>query len=54
MKTPMMNLGRVSTQAQDLLKVKKESDKNLKLSQGMLSALQKMEEQLDMVGQLNE
>lgn len=42
MKTPMINFNKINSQSQDLLKVKNESDKNLKLSIGMLNALSKM------------
>ena len=47
MKTPMINFNRVNAQGDELVRVKRESDKNLKLSQGMLAALAKMEAHLD-------
>ncbi len=47
MKMPTLNFTRIVAQSQDLLKLKQESDKNCKLSAGMLMALSKMEKELD-------
>ena len=40
----MINYNRIVTQSQELMKVKKEGDKNYKLSVGMINALDKMEQ----------
>jgi hypothetical protein len=42
LKMPTINFNRIAVQSQDLLKLKHESDKNSKLSQGMLMALGKI------------
>lgn len=44
---PAINYNRLIVQSQELIKVKHESDKNSKLSKGMLLALSKMENELD-------
>jgi len=41
-KPPSINYTKIIAQSQELIKLKKESDKNAKLSQGMLVALSKM------------
>ena len=41
-KLPSINYNRIMAQAQDLIKLKQDSDKNHKLSQGMLAALSKL------------
>lgn len=46
-KLPSINFNRLLAQSQDLIKIKRESDKNYKLSQGMLSALAKMEMEIE-------
>lgn len=43
----MINYNRVMAQSQDLIKLKKQSDKNYKLTIGMLNALAKMQNELD-------
>ncbi len=45
-KLPLINFNRLVAQSQELIKIKKESDKNYKLSQGMLNALAKMQKEL--------
>lgn len=47
MRLPAINYNRLIVQSQELVKVKNESDKNSKLSKGMLLALSKMENELD-------
>lgn len=44
---PVLNFARLVAHSQDLLKLKQESDKNCKLSAGMLMALGKIEKELD-------
>lgn len=46
-KLPSINYNRIIAQSQELIKVKKDSDKNYKLSQGMLNALTKMEKEVE-------
>ena len=46
-KLPTINYSKLVMQSQELIKVKKESDKNLKLSLGMINALNKMEKEMD-------
>lgn len=46
-KLPTINYSKLVMQSQELIKVKKESDKNLKLSLGMINALNKMEKEVD-------
>ena len=41
-KLPTINYNRLMAQSQDLIKLKKDSDKNYKLTQGMKNALAKM------------
>lgn len=47
MRLPAINYNRLIVQSQELIKVKHESDKNSKLSKGMLLALSKIENELD-------
>lgn len=44
---PVLNFAKLTVQSQELLKLKQESDKNCKLSAGMLIALGKMEKEMD-------
>lgn len=44
---PALNFAKLMAQSQELVKLKQESDKNCKLSAGMLIALGKMEKELD-------
>lgn len=46
-KLPTINYNRIAAQSQELIKLKRESDKNYKLTHGMLNALAKMERELD-------
>lgn len=43
MRLPTINFNRLIVQSQELIKVKHESDKNSKLSKGMLLALSRIE-----------
>jgi hypothetical protein len=47
LKMPSINFNRIVAQSQELLKIKHEADKNNKLSQGMLLALDRLETELD-------
>ena len=49
-KLPTINYSKLVVQSQELIKVKKESDKNLKLSLGMINALNKMEKEVESWG----
>jgi bifunctional ADP-heptose synthase (sugar kinase/adenylyltransferase) len=53
-KLPSINYNRIIAQSQELIRVKKESDKNYKLSLGMLTALSKMDKELDDLKQKRE
>ena len=44
---PNINYNKIVVQSQEVIKIKKEADKNLKLSQGMINALNKMEKEVD-------
>lgn len=44
---PPINFNRILAQSQEMVRLKQESDKNSKLSQGMLMALAKIEKELD-------
>ena len=50
-KLPQINYNRIVAQSQELIKVKKESDKNYKLSQGMINALDKMAKEIGSIEQ---
>lgn len=41
-KMPIINFNKIALQSQEILKLKQESDKNSKLSSGMLMALSKI------------
>ena len=46
---PTINFNRLVAQSQELIRLKKESDKNYKLTQGMMLALDKMDKEVQKI-----